>query len=45
MQISVHPTTLRAFVLLGRFVRTCLIALGIPPKSGESECESDWRLG
>ncbi len=45
MQVGVHPRTLYAFVLLRRFVGSRPIALGIPPQSGEGECESGWRLG
>ena len=37
-----NPRTLGAFVLLGRFVGSCPIVLGIPPQSGEGERESGW---
>jgi hypothetical protein len=40
MQVSVNPRTIPAFVLLGRFVRSPPIALGIPPQSGEGVRES-----
>jgi hypothetical protein len=45
MQVGVYPRTLRAFVLLSRFVGSGPIAFGIPPESGESECKSCWRVG
>ena len=45
VQVGMHPRPLDALVLLGRLVRPLPIALRIPPQSGESESESDWRLG
>lgn len=45
VKIGMNPTTLGTFVLLSGFVRSRPIALGIPPQSGEGECESGWRLG
>jgi hypothetical protein len=45
VQICVNPRAILAFVLLGGFVRSFPVALGIPPQSGKGECESCWRLG
>jgi hypothetical protein len=45
MQVGVCPRTLDAFALLGGFVRSLPIALGIPPQSGEGVRDSGWRLG
>ena len=42
MQVGVNPRTLDAFVLLGGFVRSFPIALGIPPQSGKGMRESRW---
>ena len=40
-----NPRAILAFVLLGRFVCSRPIALGIPPYSREGVRESGWRLG
>jgi hypothetical protein len=45
MQVGVHPRTLGALVLLGRFVRSLPIAFAIPPKSGEGERKFRRRVG
>src|ERR1019366_5989963 len=45
MQVGMNPTTLGAFVPLGRFVCSRPIALRVPPQSSECECESGWRFG
>src|SRR5439155_20975268 len=45
VKISMHPRTLDAFVLLGGFVRSVPIALGIPPQSGKGMRESRGRFG
>ena len=40
-----YPRAIDSFVLLGGFVRSRPIALGIPPQSGEGVRESGWWLG
>lgn len=40
MEVRVNPRAILAFVLLGGFVRSCPIALGVPPQSGEGETEA-----
>jgi hypothetical protein len=44
MEVGMHPRAILAFVVLRGFVRPRPIALGIPPQSGESVCQSRWRL-
>lgn len=45
VEIRVNPRSLDAFVLLGGFVRSRPISLGIPPQPGEGVRESGRRLG
>ncbi len=45
MQVGVNPRPIASFVLLGRFVCSRPIALGIPPQPGEGVRESGRRIG
>jgi len=45
MQIGMDPRTLRAFIVLGRFMRLFPIALGVPPQAEECMCEFRRRFG
>jgi hypothetical protein len=44
MEVRMNPRTFDAFILLCRLVRSRPITFAVPPKSGEGECESGWRL-